>query len=751
MSKDHAESSSQSKKDPGWKYNYLKDDKDKNSVTCIFCMKVTTGGIFRAKLHQVGGNRNARACPKCPNDVKEELKAYIESQKSKKNFDGFNDLDFEQGGFGDDEHDEDEVMERPNLQKKRTGINIGGIDKKMKSNVKGPLDLYMKKGKGKAVQTSIHDACDKELRARTIQKIAAFFYQSGIAFNVAKMDTFKEMIAAIGNYGPNLKPPSYHELRVPLLRNEVENVEKWIDGQKLEWAKIGCSIMSDGWTDRRQRTLINFLVNSSKGTVFMESVDASSYAKTGEKVFELLDNFVELIGEKNVVQVITDNGSNFKKAGEFLMEKRKHLFWTPCAAHCLDLMLEDIGKLPKIKKTLEKGIFLVGYIYNHCGVLNLMREFTKNELTRSGITRFATTYLTLRSLRNEKSGLRSMFVSDKWTKSKWAKDVKGKRASEIVFTSTFWNNVDFTLNAMGPLVRVLRLVDNEKKPAMGYIYEGMERAKTAIATSLGRGSHDYMTVSEIIDKRWNSQLHHPLHAAGYYLNPQFYCKNDGIENDTEVSTGLHDCINRLTPNKSKQDEIVKELVIWVNQEGFFSLDVAKRAQSNLAPAEWWKLYGKGTPNLQQLAVRVLSLTCSASGCERNWSTFEQIHSKKRNRLEHKKLQELAFVRYNNTLRYRRDSNVAYDPISLDHIDESNEWMTGRMEEDHVFEGEDLTYEAVGKAMGAGEVRPTRSSQPSSSRGLVDEESDDEDTEDDSEPEKPIEIEDNSDGFIDLDD
>ena len=68
--------------------------------------------------------------------------------------------------------------------------------------------MLSEKAKGKKVQTSINDACDKQLRAKTIQKIAAFFYQAGIAFNVAKLDCFKEMIAAVGQYGPHLKPPS---------------------------------------------------------------------------------------------------------------------------------------------------------------------------------------------------------------------------------------------------------------------------------------------------------------------------------------------------------------------------------------------------------------------------------------------------------------------------------------------------------------------------------------------------------------
>ncbi|KAM0006187.1 putative HAT dimerization domain, ribonuclease H-like superfamily [Helianthus debilis subsp. tardiflorus] len=272
----------------------------------------------------------------------------------------------------------------------------------------------------------------------------------------------------------------------------------------------------------------------------------------------------------------------------------------------------------------------------------MMREHTKNaELARCGVTRFATTFLTLQSLQKQKPALRNMFASEQWTSGKWANERKGQRANDIVFTPTFWNNVLLTLKIMGPLVKVLRLVDNEKKPAMGYVYEAMERAKLAIAAALGKDSNEYILVSEIIDKRWNCTLHHPLHAAGYYLNPEFYCYNETIESDKEVTVGLHDCINRLVPEKAKQDLIMAELIQWINQEGFFGLESAKRQHGKIAPAEWWKLYGKGTPNLQQLAIRVLSLTCSASGCERNWSTFEHIHSKKRNRLEHKKLHDLV--------------------------------------------------------------------------------------------------------------
>ena len=64
--------------------------------------------------------------------------------------------------------------------------------------------------------------------------------------------------------------------------------------------------MLDGWTDRKERTLVNFLVNCSKGTMFMQSIDASSMIKTGEKMF---------VGEENVIQVITDNHSSYVMTG----------------------------------------------------------------------------------------------------------------------------------------------------------------------------------------------------------------------------------------------------------------------------------------------------------------------------------------------------------------------------------------------------------------------------------------------------
>lgn len=90
----------------------------------------------------------------------------------------------------------------------------------------------------------------------------------------------------------------------------------------------------------------------------------------------------------------------------------------------------------------------------------------------------------------------------------------------------------------------------------------------------------------------------------------------------------------------------------------------------------------------------------------------QIHSKKRNRLAQKRLNDLVYVKYNRALKLRNLNlkNGRNNPISLQDIDESNEWLTGRMEEELVHEEEDLNWDDVALASGAEEAwRTTRSS------------------------------------------
>lgn len=89
----------------------------------------------------------------------------------------------------------------------------------------------------------------------------------------------------------------------------------------------------------------------------------------------------------------------------------------------------------------------------------------------------------------------------------------------------------------------------------------------------------------------------------------------------------------------------------------------------------------------------------------------QVHSKKRNKLEHQRLNDLVFVKYNQALKERYDCRNEIDPISLSNIDDCNEWLVGEMEDEDNAENElihedddTLNWGTVYRATGLGEMR-----------------------------------------------
>ena len=100
------------------------------------------------------------------------------------------------------------------------------------------------------------------------------------------------MFDIVASYGPIYRGPNYHALQVPLLRDAKREVQLIVDSHRSYWADTGCTIMTDGWTDTRHRTLINFLVYCPKGIDFIRSVDASDLVKEDINLSNLFDEIV---------------------------------------------------------------------------------------------------------------------------------------------------------------------------------------------------------------------------------------------------------------------------------------------------------------------------------------------------------------------------------------------------------------------------------------------------------------------------
>jgi len=189
----------------------------------------------------------------------------------------------------------------------------------------------------------------------------------------------------------------------------------------------------------KKDVFVTFWLIVLKRQFFLSSVDTSNMSKTADKVFEMLDSIVKRIGEENVVQVVIDNVAKYKAVGQLLMEKRKSLFWTPCVAYCIDLILEDLEKKLEVHQvTISMGRRITSYIYSRTILISMLRHFTKGrDLIMPAATRFATVYLTLGCLNDHKMQLMTMFTSKQWSSCKFGRIEEGKRIQNCVLDNKF--------------------------------------------------------------------------------------------------------------------------------------------------------------------------------------------------------------------------------------------------------------------------------------------------------------------------
>ncbi|XP_058746305.1 uncharacterized protein LOC131619200 [Vicia villosa] len=504
--------------------------------------------------------------------------------------------------------------------------------------------------------------------------IAKWFIDASIPFNTANLPYFQPAVDALCCMGVGYKVPTMHALCGNLLNKWVDDVKIQIEQYRSIWKDTGCTLMADGWTNRCRITLIN-LVYCPKGTVFIKSVDASGASKTADTLFKLFKEAVLYVGQENVVQIVTDNIVNYVAAEKLLEREFPKLFWSPCAAHYINLMLQDMGKLEEVSEAVSQASKITKYIYNHCFALYLMRQHTGGrEIHRPSPTRFATNFIALQSILSHKDALRAMVTSKEWTTTTYSKDVKAKQFVEQVLDSSFCSKCVDIVKITKPLVGVLRIVDSEDKPAMGYLYRAMYKEREEIEKSFRRNKLKVEPYLKILDNRWDAQLRKNLHAAGYLLNPS--CRfNPEYEKNKSTTQGLLDVIEKYAyDSKYLRSKLTAEMTSFKNCEGSFGRTTAVENRDEVLPDQWWDTYGTEAPNLQKLAIRILSQTCSASGCERNWSVFKHIHSKKRNRLEHQKLNDLVYVCYNLRLQNRTKKKQNYDPINFETLGDHSNWV-----------------------------------------------------------------------------
>ncbi|XP_050259849.1 uncharacterized protein LOC126704904 [Quercus robur] len=427
--------------------------------------------------------------------------------------------------------------------------------------------------------------------------------------------------------------------------------------------------------------------------VFVKLVDASKIVKSTRNLFKLFDEIVTWVGPKNIVHMINNNASNYEFAGKLLCEKYKTISWSRCAAHCMNLVLQDMGDMSHVDSLKKRASKVTVFIYNHVALIAWLRNKPGwTDIVRPGATRFATTFLSFGSIHVHKHDLQALVTSKFFVDNRLARESKEKEAVSIILDNSFWDDINVLVKISSPLICLLRIVDSNQRLAIGYVYEGMYRARLGIKKIFRMRKHLYKPYTSIIKNRWDKHLRKDLHAAAYWLNPTFqYDEENFLLETSSENMAVLDYIGKKYDGD--QEKVIKETQYFRDHIGSFDRDLALSTSKTTHPDEWWKLWGADAPNLQKLTIRILSQTFASSRCERCWSLFDQIHSKRRNRLEHQRLNNLVFVHHNLRLRHMLYNKMFnFDPIDYASIDKTDFWVFVEEEDSY------LNYEELENAI-----------------------------------------------------
>ncbi|XP_074355789.1 uncharacterized protein LOC141695443 [Apium graveolens] len=443
---------------------------------------------------------------------------------------------------------------------------------------------------------------------------------NGIPFNVLRSPDFIAMA------------------RTTLLDECKRDIEKYLVPLKDTWFTNGVSIISDGWTNIKHKPLINVIASNSHNSIFLYAETFEE--KTGKKIASFLLKSIDDIGPSNVLQVITDNAANCKAAGKEIENVHKHIFWSPCVVHTLNLIFKDFAaEFSWIPEICKRAKDLVKFFINHSHALAMFRTNYNLKLIKVAKTRFASHHILLRRVKKCRESFALTVVLMAW--KKWVRNSEvgvknlGEEIAATIGDDQFWEDVDNILSITKPIYLMIKFADAD----------------------------GFMRFADSV----------PMHCLGFSLNPHFYDANYlrieapcGIprrppNHDLEVVKGVMTALEKIGEDASERKLLREQLSKFQAKEGIFGSPAARIDAVSLNPISWWSTYGSETPQLAEVAFKILSQPISSSSAERVWSTYSYIHSAKQNRLNAARADKLVFIHFNACLLSRCSESYKKGP------------------------------------------------------------------------------------------
>ncbi|KAH7315827.1 hypothetical protein KP509_21G067100 [Ceratopteris richardii] len=389
-------------------------------------------------------------------------------------------------------------------------------------------------------------------------EISRCILECNLSFNVVRTDAWKRMVRSIAQVGPcdDWYGVEYHTLRGSMLLEERARIDVLLEPIRIGWKMaIDCSAV---------------------GTRI-----------TGEYIYEHIKCAIEEVGAENVVQVITDNASNYKRMGELVESEYPSIVWTPCTTHSIDLLFEDIGKLTWVAPILADAKCIISFIRKNHHALSLFRSYSEKELVRISETWFGYIFYVLTRLYDCMDALRMIAIDRRWSSMP-------RGLTDVA---------KYTLIPVLKSIHIVLCIVDMEGSTMGLVYHLYMRMRRAIASVTCLSSSRINDVLRAGDSRWDF-LSRPIHGFAALLH--LYFKSPDLWSEASLRHMKDLYMERImTPDQQVAFDVDFSAYMG-NICIAYARTTSLRADMTSKALEWWNHYGYGHQAMTRHALRVLS-------------------------------------------------------------------------------------------------------------------------------------------------
>ncbi|KAF6146804.1 hypothetical protein GIB67_007518 [Kingdonia uniflora] len=485
--------------------------------------------------------------------------------------------------------------------------------------------------------------------------VARSFYADGLNFDIVNSLYFQEMVKAIASFGPGYEPPSIEKLSGSFLSKEKSRMEKSIGPIKESWSRTGCTIFClDQSTGTQGVFAVNIYASSSRGLIFLQNSNIKEGDGADDVFSNVLSNGIMEVGPANVLQIIVHPGHATKLCESLICSKFPQIFWSPCSTISITMFMEELAEMDLVISVVScaKGIERYILSQQRCSPDVLAQNWGEEEKFNLFSAKLAPTYNLIWRILELKQALEEMVVSEEWIQSKLIYPEDILNIEVAIMGNDFWRGAHLFLQLCEPFVSLLGSL-NLDTSAMGDVHEWRVQALEAVKR---KGIEDIVLnqLDTLIENRWD-MLFSPLHAAGYILNPKYFGKEQA--KDKTTMRGWKATLERYECDKTARRILREQLSSYWRQEGSLGEEDAVDCRDKMDPVSWWENFGSETPQLQTLAIKILSQISSVSTFQMNLQDDSSSFQEAVRVLGTERAEELIFVRNNLRLHGKRPSNL----------------------------------------------------------------------------------------------